>query len=89
MSSSARKRAACTAVKTVSECLGNTPTVCRRSYIDPRIIDRFDDGETVAPVLRRLGAAPDMNDCEVREAIESAVTDHVVDEHEHTATVPA
>ena len=35
--------------------LGNTPAVCRRSYIDPRVLDRFRDGETIelAPRLRR------------------------------------
>ena len=89
MSTSARKRAASIAVKAVSEYLGNTPSVCRRSYIDPRIIDRFQDGETVAPVLRRLGAAPDMNNREIREEIESAVVELVADEHDHTAAVPA
>jgi DNA topoisomerase I len=63
--------------------------VCRRSYIDPRIVNRFDDGETMAPVLRRLEAAPDMNNREVRNAIGSAVTDLVADEYEHSAAVAA
>lgn len=38
-----------TAVKRVAECLGNTPAVCRRSYIDPRVIERFREGETINP----------------------------------------
>lgn len=40
-SKTARKRAAVNAVKTVATELGNTPAVCRASYIDPRVLDRF------------------------------------------------
>ncbi|HET7054715.1 MAG TPA: DNA topoisomerase IB [Solirubrobacterales bacterium] len=35
------------AVKRVAERLGNTPAVCRSSYIDPRVLDRFRHGETI------------------------------------------
>jgi DNA topoisomerase I len=38
----------------VSEHLGNTPTVARSSYVDPRVIERFDEGRTVLPVLQKL-----------------------------------
>ena len=31
-------------VKDVAVCLGNTPTVCRASYIDPRIVDAYLNG---------------------------------------------
>lgn len=41
------ERAIRAAVKRVAERLGNTPAVCRSSYIDPRVIDRFRDGKTV------------------------------------------
>ncbi len=41
------KSAINTAVKRVAEVLGNTPAVCRSSYIDPRVLDRFRDGVTV------------------------------------------
>jgi DNA topoisomerase IB len=50
-SSTATRRAISRAVKQVSEYLGNTPAVCRASYIDPRVIDGFEHGATVA--LRR------------------------------------
>jgi DNA topoisomerase I len=43
----AAKRAIARAVKGVSEALGNTPAVCRASYIDPRVLDRFRDGATI------------------------------------------
>jgi DNA topoisomerase IB len=43
------KRSIRAAVESVSEALGNTPAVCRRSYIDPRVIERFREGETISP----------------------------------------
>ncbi len=43
-----RKRAVRAAVAEVAELVGNTPAVARRSYIDPRVIDRFMAGDTVA-----------------------------------------
>nr|WP_179756736.1 DNA topoisomerase IB [Kineococcus aurantiacus] len=51
-----RKRAVTRACAEVSEYLGNTPSVCRSSYIDPRVIDLFGDGVTIAPALEDLGA---------------------------------
>ena len=41
------KRAEASAVKEVAEVLGNTPSVCRSSYIDPRLFDRFRSGHVV------------------------------------------
>jgi DNA topoisomerase IB len=48
-SEAAAKRAISRAVNEVSEALGNTPAVCRASYIDPRVLDRFRDGTTIRP----------------------------------------
>jgi DNA topoisomerase-1 len=47
----ARKRRVNEAVKLVSFFLGNTPAVCRASYIDPRVFDRFQSGWTIAVEL--------------------------------------
>ena len=41
------QRAVKSAVSEVSDALGNTPAVCRRSYIDPRVIERFLEGRTI------------------------------------------
>lgn len=41
------ERAIRAAIKRVAERLGNTPAVCRSSYIDPCVLDRFRDGETI------------------------------------------
>jgi DNA topoisomerase IB len=48
-SEAAAKRSISAAVGRVAEALGNTPAVCRRSYIDPRVLDRFRDGQQIRP----------------------------------------
>jgi DNA topoisomerase IB len=59
-SPAARKRAVSRAMKEVSTYLGNTPTVARASYVDPRVIDLFNDGRTIEGALRDIGeGAPD------------------------------
>ena len=72
-SKTARKRAATAATKAVSEYLGNTPAVCRASYIDPRVFDRFDAGETIRPRLEELGGKFDPTKPTHRERVEAAV----------------
>ncbi len=54
-SEAAAKRSISAAVKRVAEALGNTPAVCRRSYIDPRVLDRFRDGEQIQPTASTNG----------------------------------
>ena len=48
-----RKRAEVLAVKVAAEALGNTPTVAKSSYIDPRVFTRYRRGQvldvTVSP----------------------------------------
>ncbi|SFF72164.1 DNA topoisomerase IB [Blastococcus tunisiensis] len=56
-SRTARKKVINAAYRQVSEQLGNTPAVCRASYVDPRVVDRFEHGETVADALRDADAA--------------------------------
>jgi DNA topoisomerase I len=51
----ARKRAIDGAVRGVAEVLGNTPAVARRSYIDPRVFDRYQSGWTIGGALDRIG----------------------------------
>lgn len=50
----ARKRAVVRAVTEVAAYLGNTPAVARGSYIDPRVIEEFSRGRTVARALSEL-----------------------------------
>ncbi len=69
----ARKRAAAAATKRVAEYLSNTPAVCRSAYIDPRVFDRFDSGETIYRAMRQIVANSDPSAFPERERIERAV----------------
>lgn len=52
----ARRRAVARVVQEVADDLGNTPAVCRSSYIDPRLVDLWERGQTIGP-RRTRGAA--------------------------------
>jgi DNA topoisomerase IB len=69
----ARKRVVTRAVKEVAFYLGNTPAVARASYIDPRVFDRYQDGQTIAGVLGEIGEDPD--DTAIQGPVEAAVVD--------------
>lgn len=49
----ARKRAIVQAVRLAADALGNTPAVAKGSYVDPRLLDRYDEGETIDPARLR------------------------------------
>ncbi len=68
------KKALNTAVKDmlaeVSGHLGNTPTVARASYIDPRVVDQYERGRTIPDVVED----PDeLDDAELRAKVERSV----------------
>jgi DNA topoisomerase I len=70
-----RKRAITRAVKEVAHYLGNTPAVARASYIDPRVLDRYRDGKTIAHALPLAGEDGDTP--AIQGPIEEAVLDLV------------
>jgi DNA topoisomerase IB len=78
-SATARKRAVTRAVKEVSHYLGNTPAVCRSSYIDPRVIDRYMEGQTIRSVFEQIGADVAPGQLAIQGSVEQAVLD-LVDE---------
>ena len=80
----ARKRAINGAVKGVSEVLGNTPAVARRSYIDPRVFDRYLSGWTIGGELDRIGALRGPDDRR-RARLEAAVLDLLHDDRSSPA----
>ena len=54
-----RERRIREAVEAVSEHLGNTPAVCRASYIDPRVLDSFRNGHRIdVPKGWEVGSSP-------------------------------
>jgi DNA topoisomerase IB len=75
----ARKRAVNAAVEAVAVYLGNTPAVCRASYIDPRVFDRYRSGWTIGAALAREGGDADLADERTRTRIEAAVLDLIED----------
>jgi DNA topoisomerase I len=74
------KRGEKDAMKVVAEHLGNTPAVARRSYVDPRVLDEYSVGRTIAPSLRKMTKADrerlrggDLVRVRDRDALERAV----------------
>ncbi|WP_217914966.1 DNA topoisomerase IB [Miltoncostaea marina] len=49
-----RQRAVARVCRIAAELLGNTPAVCRSSYIDPRVIDHFLDGRTISSLVGEI-----------------------------------
>ena len=72
------RRVVSRAVKEVSFYLGNTPAVCRASYIDPRVIDRYVGGLTIAARLAEL-AGPGEEETPSEDALGGRVDRAVLD----------
>jgi DNA topoisomerase I len=76
----ARERSVSKAIKSVAAYLGNTPAVCRASYVDPRVIDRYVAGTTIAEAIGKLPAGdPDLADARIRARVEAAVLELLED----------
>ena len=73
-SDAARKRAEARAAQEVAHYLGNTPTVARNSYIDPRVFDRFRSKWVITGVLQDLGDT-DANEPSIHAHVEAVVLD--------------
>jgi DNA topoisomerase-1 len=78
-SPTARTRAISRAVKEVAHYLGNTPAVCRASYIDPRVFDRFRSRRTIA--LDHLADVEEPGQPAHQGAVELAVLDLIEERH--------
>jgi DNA topoisomerase I len=68
-----RKRAISRAVKEVAHYLGNTPAIARGSYIDPRIFDRFEQGEVIDHRLVAAAAESNGDATAIQGPVEKAV----------------
>ena len=71
----ARNRRIRTIVGEVADHMGNTPAVCRASYIDPRVFERFHGGITIAARLAKVPSGEGSARRSEREAVERAVLD--------------
>jgi DNA topoisomerase-1 len=76
-----RKRAINRAVKEAAHYLGNTPAVCRASYIDPRVFDAYRAGVIIRPALERAAETQQrelpMHQGTVEEAVLDLLDDRV------------
>jgi len=69
----AAKRAVTAAIKEVAEQLGNTPAVCRTSYVDPRVVDRFTEGVTIRlPRRASLGSVQPATEAQVLDLLQGS-----------------
>ncbi len=68
-SKASRARAVKQAMTAVSEALGNTPTVARSSYVDPRLITMYEHGRTLPEAVLDADYA---DEDERRAAVEAA-----------------
>ena len=64
------KSAVTRTMQAVSEQLGNTPAVVKRSYVDPVIVSHFEKGRTIAAAVREAGGSGDQ---EMRARVERAL----------------
>jgi DNA topoisomerase I len=77
-----RKRAINRAVQEVAFYLGNTPAVCRASYIDPRVFDAYNAGMVIRPALERI-AHEEVDGLPIHHrVIENAVIDLITEREE-------
>ena len=72
-SPTASKRAVAQVVRDVARYLGNTPAICRSSYIDPRVIEYYQDGVTIVDDLDAFGACAAPGSLATQGPIENAV----------------
>jgi len=64
-----RKRAVKQAMVEVSDYLGNTPTIAKSSYVDPRVLDLYEDGVTIGDAVRRRYKSPEHRQAALERAV--------------------
>ncbi len=64
-----RKRAVAAAMREVADFLGNTPTLARSSYVDPRVVDLYEEGITISDVARRHHRTADQRQAALERAV--------------------
>lgn len=74
-SKASRKRAIKQAVMEVSSYLGNTPAIARASYIDPRVIDAYENGTTIEDAARRRHRTPQSRQVALEKAVLELLAD--------------
>ena len=81
----ARNSSVVRAVEQVAERLGNTPTICRKCYVHPAVIDAFMDGTTIGTVQARLADELEEAGLSAEEALVMALLRHRLGEQRPAA----
>jgi DNA topoisomerase I len=55
-------------MREVAEFLGNTPTLARKSYVDPRVVSAFEERRTILSAVRRRYDTPDQRQVALERA---------------------
>jgi DNA topoisomerase-1 len=63
-----QKRAVAGAMKEVASFLGNTPTLARSAYVDPRVIDAYEEGRTIERATSRTYDSVDQRQAALERA---------------------
>jgi DNA topoisomerase IB len=64
-----RKRAVRQAMVEVSTYLGNTPAIAKSSYVDPRVVDLYEEGTTIGDVARQEHGTPEDRQMAIEQAV--------------------
>jgi DNA topoisomerase IB len=65
-----RQRAVRQAMVEVSQYLGNTPTIAKSSYVDPRVVDLYEQGVTIGDAVRRRHKDPEQRQAAIERAVQ-------------------
>ncbi len=65
----ASKRAVVATMKEVAEYLGNTPALARSAYVDPRVVDAFEEGKTIESAVKRRYKTADARQASLERAV--------------------
>ncbi|WP_131106213.1 DNA topoisomerase IB [Ornithinimicrobium sufpigmenti] len=74
-SKTSQRRAVKEAVEEVSDYLGNTPTIAKGSYIDPRVIEAYEEGETITVPGASSGTSARTRQSAVEKAVRDLLSD--------------
>ncbi len=64
-----RKRAVAAVMREVADYLGNTPALARSAYVDPRVVDAYEEGRTIRTATRRTYDDPDQRQAALERAV--------------------
>ncbi|MEX1908156.1 DNA topoisomerase IB [Janibacter sp. Y6] len=75
LTQASRRRAIKQAVEQVADYLGNTPTIARTSYIDPRVIDLYEEGRVLTVPRARRPRTPAQEQAVVERAVRALLAE--------------